>query len=92
MAKTGPLVEEEDSSSATKEILSPQKDPRLAKRLGEGGRQYAFKHSWSWHVNEMYSIYREVIDQTQHQKKSSSQGAGRKEVCQKSLYYITRIE
>lgn len=61
--QTGLLVAEEDASGAAKAILKLFKDPVFAQRLGEGGNQYAHKHSWSWYVDKMVSIYRQVIEQ-----------------------------
>jgi phosphatidylinositol alpha-1,6-mannosyltransferase len=59
---TGFLVDEEDEVGLSGVIKTVLDNPNLAKKLGEGGYEYAQKHHWKNIVKQYLDVYNDIIN------------------------------
>ena len=45
------------ADAAGETILRLLRDPALAAKMGETGRDYAVKHTWAWFTGEVVGLY-----------------------------------
>lgn len=63
--ETGILVEEEDDEAAAAAFVRLLQNKDLAQSMGEAGRKYASKHTWSGYVDQIVDLYTTALHQTQ---------------------------